>query len=79
MPTAHVIAASKAERLRREQRFYGPEDLGPTCPECQSKVPTAIGETTHPTCGPEFRALFAMAGSQAARAALTLVKGGKAA
>lgn len=47
--------AAKAERLRREQRYYTPDKLGRACPVCGTKMPTALLAARinlHPTCGP---------------------------
>lgn len=56
MPTTREVAAGKAERLRKEARFYYPELLGAKCPFCPLKVPQALidaGIHVHPCCGPQ--------------------------
>lgn len=54
MPTTREIQAKKAERLRREQRYYTPDKRGPDCWVCRNptdpKVSAATGEALHPTC-----------------------------
>lgn len=45
---------AKAERQRRERRFYTRDKLGKPCPGCRKPVPRALNEAGiwwHPTCG----------------------------
>lgn len=44
---------AKRERLRREQRHYTVDLLGPPCDVCGHRIVLALaelGERTHPTC-----------------------------
>ena len=53
-----VHQATKAERDRREVRYYTPDRLGPRCPRCLAKVPIRLantGQLYHPLCDPASR------------------------
>lgn len=59
MPTFPEARAAKAERSRREARYYTRDLLGRPCPICGGRVPTVIGVDFHPCCGPDVAALVA--------------------
>jgi hypothetical protein len=42
---------AKAARLRREHRYYTPDQRGPRCPVCKGWTDPVLRE--HPTCTPE--------------------------
>ncbi len=53
MTTWKEARVAKANRLEREQRHYRPENLGPPCPVCKTRIVKALAEQgieTHPTC-----------------------------
>jgi hypothetical protein len=55
VPQAREFDAKKAERLRREHRFYTPDLLGRPCAVCKTPLPVALvhaGDRTHPCCDP---------------------------
>lgn len=55
MTTWPEARAAKAERQRRERRFYTRDRLGRPCPMCKLRMPVALleaGILVHPTCGP---------------------------
>lgn len=56
MTTWREATAAKAERQRREHRFFTPDMLGKPCPACGLRVPLLLGPVTfHPTCDPAVR------------------------
>lgn len=61
MTTWREADAAKRERLRREQRFYTADKMGPVCADgCGQRVPhalTDIGILAHPSCEPGFAQL----------------------
>lgn len=65
MATWPEARAAKAERQRRERRFYTPDMRGPRCPVCGQATDKLMvelaGTPVHPTCEPEFKALQAAA------------------
>lgn len=55
MTTWPEARAAKAERQRRERRFYTRDLVGDQCPFCKLRMPLkllAAGIRIHPTCGP---------------------------
>lgn len=56
MTTWTEARAAKANRLKRESRYYTADKLGAACVVCGNKLPkalTAAGINAHPTCGPD--------------------------
>lgn len=59
MATFPEARAKHAERVRRRgRRHYAAAMLGPTCPGCRTKIPTAARCGWHPCCGPDAVALL---------------------
>lgn len=58
MPTFPEARAKHAERIRRDRRHYTAAMLGPTCPGCRTRVPTAAACVWHPCCGADVASLL---------------------
>lgn len=63
MGTWPEAKAVKAERVRRERRYFTPDLLGKPCRRCQLKLPLVLGDVdTHPCCDQEAQHLIRLHG-----------------